>query len=378
MNRLILFDTSNFANYPVGGQVTSIKNFLHYVGEKFPTNNILLVGVSTNVDEVGKLVKIKTEAGIVSFIPVAHANQDLNAIKKSLRVEYLKGLYRYKKVINVNQSDCMYLHTPEAFVFTRVVARKNPCFVFSHGSYLNMLEHVRFFEKSPIVLNIFKQILLSVIKKSTGIFVLDKDTEKKYLKYSNRVYHVDNSIVCNNKFFERNIGKENPRLLFVGRLSSVKNIKPIIEACKIFPTSCSLKIVGAGEMDKELRQIANERVYFAGAVKPDEVKKYMMDSDILVMNSLHEGIPMTILEALSYSMPIITTDVGGISEVVSFEYDSEKTDGSAESIVEAINKIMRNYYFYSSNAFKKSLNYDYRIVNKKIFEIINQYLKWEI
>ena len=202
--------------------------------------------------------------------------------------------------------------------------------------------------------------------------------QKKYLKYSNRVYHVGNSIVCNNKFFERNIGKENPRLLFVGRLSSVKNIKPIIEACKIFPTSCSLKIVGAGEMDKELRQIANERVYFAGAVKPDEVKKYMMDSDILVMNSLHEGIPMTILEALSYSMPIITTDVGGISEVVSFEYDSEKTDGSAESIVEAINKIMRNYYFYSSNAFKKSLNYDYRIVNKKIFEIINQYLKWEI
>ncbi len=96
------------------------------------------------------------------------------------------------------------------------------------------------------------------------------------------------------------------------------------------------------------------------------------------MNSLYEGIPMTILEALSYSMPIITTDVGGISEVVSFEYDSEKTDGSAESIVEAINKIMRNYYFYSSNAFKKSLNYDYRIVNKKIFEIINQYLKWEI
>ena len=86
MNRLILFYTSNFANYPVGGQVTSIKNFLHYVGEKFPTNNILLVGVSTNVDEVGKLVKIKTEAGIVSFIPVAHANQDLNAIKKSLRL----------------------------------------------------------------------------------------------------------------------------------------------------------------------------------------------------------------------------------------------------------------------------------------------------
>lgn len=376
MNRLILFDTSNFINYPVGGQVTSIKNFLHYVGINFPVNNILLVGVSTNFDEVGKLKLIKTEAGIVEFLPVAHANQDLNAVKKSLRVEYLKGLYRFRKIINISKNDCMYLHTPEAFAFTRIVARNNPCFVFSHGSFLNMLEHVRFFGNSPIVLSVFRYILTSVIKNSTGVFVLDKDTEKKYLKYSNRIYHIGNSIVCNSDFLERMPNKDHPKLLFVGRLSSVKNIKPIIEACKMFQPSCSLKIVGAGELDEELKKEANERIFFTGAVKPDEVKKYMMDADVLIMNSLHEGIPMTILEALSYSLPVITTDVGGIAEVLNFGYDSEKTDGTAKSIVAAVNKVMSNYDFYSDNAFKKSLNYDYRVVNKKIFGIINQYLKW--
>ena len=36
MNRLILYDTCNFRDYPVGGQLTSIKNFLRYLAEVCP------------------------------------------------------------------------------------------------------------------------------------------------------------------------------------------------------------------------------------------------------------------------------------------------------------------------------------------------------
>ena len=137
MSRLVIFDTSNFRDYPIGGQITSIKNFMKYIGDSYPqkADQIFLVGVSTSMEDVGKIQNIQTEAGMVFFLAVTLANQDLNSVKKSLRVEYLKGLFKYRKEINIKKEDCLYLHTPEAFVFTHIIARKSPCFVFSHGSF---------------------------------------------------------------------------------------------------------------------------------------------------------------------------------------------------------------------------------------------------
>lgn len=378
MGRLIIFDTSNFRDYPVGGQITSVKNFMKYIGEYYPqeVNNILLVGVSTSIEDVGKVKNIRTEAGIVSFLAVTLATQNLNSVKKSLRVEYLKGLYKYRKIIGIKKEDCLYLHTPEAFAFTHIIAKKSPCFVFSHGSFLNMLDHVRFFRNSNLVLYIFRKILLSIIKNSTGVFVLDRDTEQKYRMYGNNIFHVGNSIVCNPEYTKHFPNVKCPKLIFVGRLSSVKNIEPIVEAAKEYSPDCHLEIVGAGELMDDLKNISNQQITFTGAIAPEEVKNYMKKADILIMNSLHEGIPMTILEAMSMSLPIITTDVGGIGEVVHYGIDAEKTDGTPESIITAIEKIMSNYNEYSKNAYNRSKEFDYRKVNRKIFEQLNLYLKW--
>ena len=56
----------------------------------------------------------------------------------------------------------------------------------------------------------------------------------------------------------------------------------------------------------------------------------MWESDMLVMNSTFEGIPMIILEAISTGLPVVTTDVGGIKEVLTYGLDSEVTDGSVQ------------------------------------------------
>ena len=378
MARLILFDTSNFNDYPIGGQVTSIKNFLRFVGENYQNHlqDILLVGVTKDSQNLGKVLQINTAAGILNFVPVALAGQNLNKVKKSLRLEYLKGLYKYRKVIGINRQDCLYLHTPEAFAFTHVVAPKNVCFVFSHGSYFNTTGDVRFFKGSPVVLLAFKQLLMLVIKKATAIFVLDVETQNKYKKINPNTICVGNSIVCQDAIKTNAIDEKCPKLLFVGRLSRVKNIEPIIEATIEYEPDCRLKIIGAGELMDELRQKTNDRVEFVGAVPHDDVKKYMQKSDILIMNSIHEGIPMTILEGLSVGLPIVTTDVGGIGQVVDYGVDSEKTDGTVISIITAIKRIVSKYDFYSNNAFKNSFKFDYKVVNKEVFSVINKYLMW--
>lgn len=376
--RLILYDTCNFRNYPIGGQITSIKNFLKYVSLNYPKylKNILLVGVSIDEQEVGKIIPIQLGDVTIDFLAVALATTNLSKVRSSLRLEYVKGLFKYRHLISITKEDCNYIHTPEAFGVIKFMCRKSSCYIFSHGSYLDMWKRVRFFKNQPLIRKSFQKYLTVVIKKCNGIFVLDERTFEDYIKYNSKVHQVGNSIVCQD-YFERSLDITCIKFLFAGRLSEGKNIGDIIKSIKTYNKNVNLTILGDGEKYDELNMLSNERIKFVGAVSPENVEKYMRDADILIMNSEYEGIPMTILEGISLGLPVITTDVGGIREVLNYGKDSEITDGSIKSIHTAMDKIIDDYGNYTINAYNNSKRFDYKIINEKIFEVINQKLKWE-
>ena len=132
-------------------------------------------------------------------------------------------------------------------------------------------------------------------------------------------------------------------------------------------------IVGDGEERNNLESLVKtDRVVFKGALKPNQVKDEMIHSDILIMNSVVEGKPMTIIEAMSYGMPIITTDVGGISELVEFGGNAVKTDGSVKQIQDAIDHIVERYPMYSKKSYSLSKKFDYKLVNSEIYNRIEK------
>ena len=380
MNRLILYDTCNFRDYPVGGQVTSIKNFLRFLAEAYPERceDVLLAGVSCDPAEVGRIQKIETAGGYFSFLAVVRAEVDLGNVKKSLRLEYMKGLWKYRHLIAPGKEDVNYIHTPEAFAAVRLMRPGAVCYVFSHGTYLNMYKRVRFFKKAPLIRQLFQGFLMQVIRRSTAVFALDRETMEDYAAYNSRVIHVGNSIVCH-PWKERPLPGEPVRLLYAGRLSAVKNVGPIIEAAAGWEKDCTLDILGDGEEREMLEKKAHgsERIRFRGAVTPDEVQKVMGEADMLVMNSTFEGIPMIILEAVSTGLPVVTTDVGGIKEVLTYGLDSEVTDGSVQGIQDAMERVLSDYARHSRAAWEKSLQFDYGKVNRKVFEVLNESLRWE-
>ena len=380
MNRLILYDTCNFRDYPVGGQVTSIKNFLRFLAEAYPERceDVLLAGVSCDPAEVGRIQKIETAGGCFSFLAVVRAEADLGNVKKSLRLEYMKGLWKYRHLIAPGKEDVNYIHTPEAFAAVRLMRPGAVCYVFSHGTYLNMYKRVRFFKKAPLIRQLFQGFLMQVIRRSTAVFALDRETMEDYAAYNSRVIHVGNSIVCH-PWKERPLPGEPVRLLYAGRLSAVKNVGPIIEAAAGWEKDCTLDILGDGEEREMLEKKAHgsERIRFRGAVTPDEVQKVMGEADMLVMNSTFEGIPMIILEAVSTGLPVVTTDVGGIKEVLTYGLDSEVTDGSVHGIRDAMERVLSDYARHSRAAWEKSLQFDYGKVNRKVFEVLNESLRWE-
>ena len=390
MSRLFIYDTSNFIDFPIGGQLTSIGNFLRFICEEHPerTEDIVLVGVTLCQGEIGKIKKINLYGRQISFLPVTTAEKDLGNTASSLRLRYVKGLLKCRKLLKIAKRDCNYVHSPEAYGIVKLFCPVARCVIFSHGSYFNMERGFRFFQKNLLVKKGFVLYLKWVLRSANLILLLDKDSLRDYKPYNSNLVQVGNSIICPELPEGRHVLREGKvrEILFVGRLSKDKRVEPIIRAVEdmgkagfgeegsgMDGSEIRLTIVGDGEEYHNLIPYAGERIRFVGAVPPKEVKEYMQNSDILVMNSSFEGVPMTILEAISYGLPVVSTKVGGIGEAREFGQDSEETDGTAEGIQAAIGRIEAHYDVYSRNAYENSKAYDYRTLNRKVYDLLCGY-----
>ena len=87
----------------------------------------------------------------------------------------------------------------------------------------------------------------------------------------------------------------------------------------------------------------DEMVKFVGWVSGDAKSKILSTTDILVLPSYYEGLPISVLEAMSYAMPVITTPVGGIPEVVTDGVEGTLfTPGDKASLTQTIDTYIEN------------------------------------
>lgn len=120
----------------------------------------------------------------------------------------------------------------------------------------------------------------------------------------------------------------NPwRFVHVGRLDTPKNQERLLRAFRMILDThpqAHLTLVGDGALREHLEAVTRElgleqAVFFAGM--QENVRPFLEEADIFVLTSDYEGIPMTILEAIGTGLPIVSTAVGGVPDVV----ENEKT-----------------------------------------------------
>lgn len=117
---------------------------------------------------------------------------------------------------------------------------------------------------------------------------------------------------------------DRPMVGFVGRLSPEKNIPTLLKCSQILK-DYSFVLVGDGPQGEQLRNLSSklENVYFVG--KQSNVEEFYASFDVLVLTSVMEGLPLVLLEAMACGTPVVSSDVGGVKEII--------TDGLNGSVV---------------------------------------------
>ena len=109
-------------------------------------------------------------------------------------------------------------------------------------------------------------------------------------------------------------------LLFVGRLAPVKGLPVLLRALAEIP-AVQLTIVGDGPQRGEIETLIHAyeieaRVRLLGYQSQDEVAELLSQSRALVLPSFAEGLPVVLMEAMAAGLPVITTQIAGVPELV--------------------------------------------------------------
>jgi len=129
-------------------------------------------------------------------------------------------------------------------------------------------------------------------------------------------------------FDKKNNNRDRVTFIYIGWMVKEKGVNELLD---VILENRDLDrfdfiFIGGGTLLEDLRQkveknININNIKFTGWLEHNKVESYLKKSDVLILPSHAEGFPNVILEALNYGLPIISTDVGAISESVIDNYN---------------------------------------------------------
>ncbi|MFA5133267.1 MAG: glycosyltransferase family 4 protein [Patescibacteria group bacterium] len=152
-----------------------------------------------------------------------------------------------------------------------------------------------------------------ILRRADGVRVVSERIKKSIS--GKNIYKVPIYTEIKKIAERKNQKTEITNLLTVGNLVPVKNHKLLIKAVSEFK-NIKLTIVGGGVLRKNLEKTAgrNKNIFFLGYAR--DVAEFYKSADIFVHPSLYEGWGRAVVEAASFGLPIIMSDVGLAGEVI--------------------------------------------------------------
>jgi glycosyltransferase involved in cell wall biosynthesis len=183
--------------------------------------------------------------------------------------------------------------------------------------------------------------------------------------------------------YKYNLRRDSFKILYVSRLVPEKNPDKLIQAVSKYMKEDNIEVIiiggGAAQYISHLKAVSNHRIHILGKVPQEELLSAYYSSNLFVFLGLWEGMPTVILEAMACGLPVLTTPVAGIPDMV-----TEGENGSFISIPiderELANKIAHfmkeidTVKMGKANMLKVSQNYTWDIIGSKISDVYGQVL----
>ena len=269
------------------------------------------------------------------------------------RIAKLIGsFFKWTKFINAHSNALIHYNFP---LDAKSIIRDVPFMYYALHKKHRMVVHIHggVFLTSSKIPALLKCILLKVFSWNVPFIVLS-DSEVKILKehfQAKNVYCLPNCVDLKDAELyakEQNIKSEKAlKLGYLGRIEPNKGMAELLNSCiKLKEVGISFKLILAGKEQTEgeflpkFIQCLGDNFSYVGLVSGKRKCDFLRSLDVLVMPTYFEGLPMSLLECMSYGIVPVITPVGSIPEVV-----ADGNNGlfikvkDTDSIVGAIRKI---------------------------------------
>jgi len=293
----------------------------------------------------------------------------IDMTRKITPLQDLKSLLNLYRYFRQNSVDIVYSFTPKAGLLSMIAS-----FFARVPKRAHNIVGMPLMEASGN-----KKRLLKIIEKITYSFATNlfcnsyglKDyIEKNLTKKEIRViangsingvdidFFRDNFSDLDKKIKREELGIEESDfvLLFVGRVVKDKGVNELIKAFSILDKKINnLKLLMVGDFEEELSPIAKESIdemknnpnIISVGFKKD-IRSYLSISDLFVLPSYREGLPNSLIEAGSFGIPLLATDINGCNEVIIPNKTGILVEKkSVDSLVNGVTLLIENRELYS-------------------------------
>ena len=256
------------------------------------------------------------------------------------------GFVRYLKENNIEHIHANFAHIPTDIAMYAAALHG---ISFSFNSHANDL-----FERGWLLKEkVSRSKFATTISEFNKQFLIEKGAEEEKIKVIHCGVYTDS--------FSNSGTKElsNPPLLgSLGRIVEKKGFDVLIRACEILKRkniSFKLQIAGGGPLKPEFESLVNTlnltgSIDFIDSIPHKDVPDWIKNLDVFVLsckkdkNDDMDGIPVVLMESMLSSVPVITTRISGIPELVENEETGLLCDpNDAESLAEKIQTLLSNY-----------------------------------
>lgn len=241
---------------------------------------------------------------------------------------YLTQIVQMRRTVREVRPDVVVLNGGSSIFFS----------FFLLGKKKIIIRHATNRSIRPFIKYLYKILLHLAYMLANRIVHVSHYSKKEQKCFKSKAVCIHNGIIISSN--QRKYNLDLPvSFLFCGRVDKTKGIHIIAEAFKKIPSELAvLHIVGSGEYIEELP--SQDNIISYGFV--NDVDPFYKRGSVFISLSEAENCPLSVLEAMNNGMPVLTSSVGGIPELVVEQYNGFFMLPTVEVVYNSIMCIIRN------------------------------------